>query len=231
MHETSYRLMDEELGLCPFHPANVLDVGSFDVNGTYRPLVEQRGWQYTGLDVRPGPNVDVVAQNPYRYPFGDGAFDVVICGNALHNIERPWLAMAEMVRVVKAGGMLVVIAPTAGKPASGRFPGDYFRFMPDGMQALFDLTESLEHYGIRVAGEFDVVARAWKKEGLEDVREVSPLEMVLRGLLTPSPIETLTGIADDMGDDHPFSAALLRKHIQQLQVLEQMLINQTRAGK
>ena len=53
-------------GRTAVRPYQVLDVGSLDVNGTYRPLIEGRGWSYCGLDIRRGPNVDVVAADPYR---------------------------------------------------------------------------------------------------------------------------------------------------------------------
>lgn len=168
MHETSYRLMDEELNLYPGHPAKVLDVASYDVNGSYRPLVEGRGWAYTGLDIRPGPNVDVVASNPYQYPFEDKVFDVCICGNALHNFERPWLAVPEMARVLKPGGMLIIITVHTW-PQGSNYPKDYWRVQRDGLEALFEMTERLELIYVRVANAHDLIGRAFRKE-------VDPLE-------------------------------------------------------
>jgi len=40
----------------------VLDVGSFDVNGSYRDLF---GIGYTGLDIIDGPKVDIVTSSVY----------------------------------------------------------------------------------------------------------------------------------------------------------------------
>ena len=59
MHAEALEAMRELLGRGPGRGAKALDVGSYDVNGTYRPLVEGRGWVYTGLDVSAGPNVDL----------------------------------------------------------------------------------------------------------------------------------------------------------------------------
>jgi hypothetical protein len=42
----------------------VLDVGSMDVNGTYRTLFDQSAWSYTGLDLEPGSGVDCVLESP-----------------------------------------------------------------------------------------------------------------------------------------------------------------------
>jgi len=63
MHDASMSEMTRILDRWPGH-ARLLDVGSYDVNGTYRPMVERRGWQYTGMDVSAGPNVcygDIIA--------------------------------------------------------------------------------------------------------------------------------------------------------------------------
>ena len=43
MHAEAYEAMRQLLGRGPGRGARVLDVGSYDVNGTYRPLVEGRG--------------------------------------------------------------------------------------------------------------------------------------------------------------------------------------------
>jgi sialate O-acetylesterase len=51
----------------------VLDIGSFNVNG--KP--DAMGLDYVGLDMRAGPNVDIVC-NAHRLPFGDAEFDGVV---------------------------------------------------------------------------------------------------------------------------------------------------------
>ena len=44
-------------------------------------------------------------------PFSDGSFDVVICSEVLEHIEDNQTAVAELVRVLKPGGDLVVTVP------------------------------------------------------------------------------------------------------------------------
>jgi len=115
---------------------SVLDVGSLAVNGgvegSYRPLFN--GFEYVGVDLSSGPNVDVVMGEPYKIPFEDNSFDVVISGQALEHVEFFWDLVKEMARVLKPGGKMCLIAPSAGKVH--RYPVDCWRFYEDGMVAL-----------------------------------------------------------------------------------------------
>ena len=57
----------------------VLDVGSYDVNGSYRHLFSDEYFKYYGLDMEAGPNVDLVLNNPYQWnELGTDSFDIVI---------------------------------------------------------------------------------------------------------------------------------------------------------
>lgn len=140
MHTSSYRHMEDLVAryLEPKRglPQEILDIGSYDVNGSYRPLFETAAWQYLGVDLSPGPNVDKVLESPYRLPFRSGSVDLVISGQAFEHIKYFWLSWVEMVRVLKPGGMLFLIAPSRGP--EHRYPVDCWRFYPDGFQALAD---------------------------------------------------------------------------------------------
>ncbi len=43
-----------------------------------------------------------------RLPFGDGSFDAVICANAFHIFPEPEVALGEIGRVLRPGGMLTM---------------------------------------------------------------------------------------------------------------------------
>ena len=142
-------------------PVRVLDVGSLDLNGTYRPLVVGEGWHYTGLDLEGGPNVDVVAEDPYRYPFDDGAFDVVLSGGTMEHVGEIWRWVPELARLLRPGGMLAIV--THWRYEVHRHPVDNWRVLPDGMRLLFDLTGCLERYEITIVSAYDVAALGWKR--------------------------------------------------------------------
>lgn len=161
MHKESYQLMGGMLKRCKLPTANVLDVGSYDVNGTFRDLITARGWHYTGLDQVDGPNVDVVATDPFHFPFGDATFDVVISGSTMEHVTSFWRWIPELVRVLKPGGYLAI--HTHWQFPEHRFPVDNWRFMPDGIKFLFDETGCLEQYNIRIANQMDIVGSAFKQ--------------------------------------------------------------------
>jgi len=162
MHDAAYRAMERVIAgeSCP--AALVLDVGSLDVNGTYRPLVEGRGWRYVGLDMGMGLNVDVVAE-PFRYPFAGGTFDMVLSGSTMEHVTAIWRWLPELARVLRPGGLLAIITHTAWE--EHRHPVDCWRVMPDGMRYLFDCTGVLMNYEIEMINATDIVGLAVKREG------------------------------------------------------------------
>lgn len=113
----------------------VLDVGSYDVNGSYKEFFDSDKFEYVGLDMAEGPNVDIALENPYDWKEIDtGSYDIVISGQAFEHIEFFWLTMAEMARVLKKDGLMCIIAPNGFE--EHRYPVDCYRFFTDGMIAL-----------------------------------------------------------------------------------------------
>lgn len=143
MHPNARGLIRKHLARADWPQASVLDVGSYNVNGTLRGVVEKRGWTYTGLDIVPGDNVDVVAEHPYEYPFADGFFDAVISCSTMEHVAAIWLWVPELVRILRPGGLLVIVAPNRWKV--GHSPPDCWRILPDGMEYLLTLDDRLEN--------------------------------------------------------------------------------------
>lgn len=132
MHVNSFQIMAGfRLRYLNGKPLDVLDVGAKNVNGTYRPIF--KGMNYVGVDCEQGNNVDFVTE-PYKLPFPDTSFDVVISGQTLEHCEYPWLLVNEMARVLRPNGKMCLVAPSVWE--EHRYPYDCFRFMPDGMKAL-----------------------------------------------------------------------------------------------
>jgi SAM-dependent methyltransferase len=136
MHLGSYQNMEKLVGSYIESSADlsVFDIGSYDVNGSYRPLFDKPGWRYSGVDLAAGPNVDIVLNSPYRLPLASGSADLVVSGQAFEHVEFFWVAWLEQVRVLKPGGMIFLIAPSRGP--EHRYPVDCWRFYPDSYSAL-----------------------------------------------------------------------------------------------
>jgi len=162
MHKTSYQHMSRavETYLAPKAgmPLTILDIGSYDVNASYRPLFNNPGWTYRGVDIAAGPNVDVVLDSVYQFPFEASSVDVIVSGQTFEHVEFFWLTWQEMVRVLRPGGHIILIAPSRG--LEHRYPLDCWRFYPDGFRALAKLgnLEVLE-----VHTDWPVEWQAWHK--------------------------------------------------------------------
>jgi len=116
-------------------PTSVLDVGSYDVNGSYKHFFNASNFTYTGLDIEQGPNVDFVPKYPYQWSeLEDNSFDVIISGQALEHIEFFWVTVGEMVRVLRPEGLICIIVPRGF--VRHRYPVDCYRFDTDGMIAI-----------------------------------------------------------------------------------------------
>jgi ubiquinone/menaquinone biosynthesis C-methylase UbiE len=115
---------------------DTLEVGSLDVNGSVRSLFTGH---YTGLDMRDGPGVDIVGKAD-ELPFVAARFDVVVSTEMLEHDPSPWLSLAEMGRVLKQGGHLLVTTRGNGFGEHNE-PSDFFRFMPASMPLLLAMAK------------------------------------------------------------------------------------------
>jgi SAM-dependent methyltransferase len=144
-----------------------LDVGAYDVNGCLRSLFEE----YVGLDMRPGPNVDVVAPAS-AMPFADECFDAVVCVEMLEHDRDPFGSVREMTRVLRRGGTLALAVPGIGFPRHD-YPSDYWRMTKDGLGVLMRglvsvrTWEDADHsYGVGLRAErTERTERAERMEG------------------------------------------------------------------
>jgi SAM-dependent methyltransferase len=95
---------------------SVLEIGSHNVNGSIRPFFA--GSAYVGVDLSEGKDVDVVASG-HEVAFPDGSFDLTICCECFEHNPR-WLeTFANMYRMTKAGGLVVVTCASRGRREHG----------------------------------------------------------------------------------------------------------------
>jgi SAM-dependent methyltransferase len=134
IHMTRFR--DAYLSEATARPRRVLDLGSTEMGACYRPIFEDRTrFDYVGVDLAPGPNVNVVLNDAYAWrEIETGSVDVLISGQVLEHVQFFWITALEVARVLRPGGLACIIAPSAGP--EHRYPVDCWRFYPDGMRAF-----------------------------------------------------------------------------------------------
>lgn len=99
-----------------FSNSKVLEIGSLDINGSVRPCFEN--CEYIGIDVGPGPGVDIVCEGQI-YDAPNSSFDVVIsCECFEHNPY--WLeTFTNMIRMCKDQGLVIFTCATTGRKEHG----------------------------------------------------------------------------------------------------------------
>jgi SAM-dependent methyltransferase len=156
---------------------DILEVGSFDVNGSPRTVVCPRlPKSYVGVDMQPGAGVDLICDGAKVHEkFGESAFDVVICCEMLEHVKDWKAVVSSMKRVLKIGGVLIVTTRGPGFFYHA-YPDDFWRFTLDHARAIFaDMTiEALEADVPETPG---ILLRARKPAGFVE-KDLSNIEVI-----------------------------------------------------
>lgn len=198
MHASSYRKMqlfvETYLADARALPLTILDFGSQQVNPvslTYRTLLDQSPWTYVGLDIAEGHNVSVKVDDAYDWgEVASDSVDVVVSGQAFEHVEFFWASAFEIGRVLKPGGLLMLIAPSGGY--EHRFPLDCWRYYTDGMRALtaylrFELVDAFTDWGNEVWEDSVAVMRKPIVD-LATTHEFAIRSAMQRALLAPGAV-------------------------------------------
>jgi demethylmenaquinone methyltransferase/2-methoxy-6-polyprenyl-1,4-benzoquinol methylase len=112
----------------------ILDVAAG--TGTSSAAFARSGATVVALDFSAGmieegrrrqPKIEFIEGDAEKLPFGDDEFDAVTISFGLRNVEHPKVALAEMYRVLKPGGRLVICE--FSKPQRAAFRVGYAAYM------------------------------------------------------------------------------------------------------
>jgi SAM-dependent methyltransferase len=140
-------LIAEEAAKLPPQVRRLLDVGGR--GKPYACFFAGRVVNHYVLDVEPARSVDVVGDARIM-PFSDGSMDVVLITQVLEHVPEPIAVIGEIRRVLKPGGTLLLSVPGIF-PQHGS-PGDYWRYMPQGLQWILR-----DFHSVTVKGEAGTV--------------------------------------------------------------------------
>jgi len=117
---------------------SILEVGSFDVNGTVRPYFTKfHPYEYIGIDQEAGKGVDlVVSASEIVKKFGPYRFDIVVCTEMLEHAQDWKRVLSQMKKVLKINGLIYLTTRSPGF-AYHPYPNDYWRFTLTDIKTIF----------------------------------------------------------------------------------------------
>ena len=119
---------------------NVLEVGSYNVNGSIRDILPIS----VGIDMREGPGVDrVCSVSDLIATFGPDFFNCVVSCDALEHIEDWEAALVNMWAVLKQDGILFLTMANMKKGYHG-YPHDYWRWPMVDFLKLFGQNSTVD---------------------------------------------------------------------------------------
>ena len=100
-----------------FSGVMVLDIGALDINGNNLYLFDKESL-YLGLDVAEGKNIDIVCP-AHQLSLPDASFDVIVSTECLEHDMYWQKTLANAIRLLKPGGLLLVTCATTGRHEHG----------------------------------------------------------------------------------------------------------------
>jgi len=93
----------------------VLDVGSWDVNGSNKDLFKK--CNYTGIDIAEGKNMDIVTKTHEHNP--GIQYDTIISTECFEHDMHYKKSLKRIVELLKSGGLFLFTCATTGRPEHG----------------------------------------------------------------------------------------------------------------
>ncbi len=131
-------------------PERALEVGGVMGKGSLLRFPELAEADRFCLNLAEMPSADGITSitgNANKMDFQDGSFDLVLCCSTLEHDKHFWLSVAEMKRVLRPGGLLVIGVPgyTKRDDDHGRstvtykvhFKFDFYRFSEQAVREVF----------------------------------------------------------------------------------------------
>lgn len=131
---------------CGFAGARVLEIGSYDVNGSIRKVFSA-ATDYVGVDLVSGPGVDLVIYG-HQVDHANGTYDLVVSGECFEHDPHWQDTFANMVRMTRPGGLVAFTCASHGRPEHGTRRSDISD--SPGTQA-----EGTDYYRNLAAADFD----------------------------------------------------------------------------
>lgn len=168
MHAEAWAYVKRNIDALNTNGVRVLEWGARDINGSPRGGFPDALY-YVGVDVAPGPGVDVIA-NAATFKY-DGDFDFVICMEVFEHTPEWREIIVNARRHMKDDGFFIMTAAGHGRPAHSAIDGRQLA-VHEHTSSRFAITPTVEFYENLEQKPLEV---ALVKAGFEDFRiEVNP---------------------------------------------------------
>ncbi len=185
-------------------PIQVLDVcaGTFDLSldtlarfsaAQITAVDFSAGMLQSGLEKIKGKNITPVCADALNLPFENGRFDVAVCGFGMRNLDDKAKGLAELRRVLKPGGQLLVLEffkPSSflsrlfNKTYAEHILPSLGKFISGNKAAYTYLRDSIR--GFLTTEEFKVLLQAQGFENVKIKNFVFGIASCVSGICTPS---------------------------------------------
>ena len=162
-HPNGNALLEEFISRCrAMHRPRVLELGtkrSIPGRSTKHDAWIANPSEYLDTDIEPGQDADIVADvHRLTEVIGEESFDVIISCSSFEHFKYPHLAVHEVMKALKLGGLLFIQTHQTFPLHS--CPHDYFRFSREALAGLFGTA-----MGFRViATNLDFPARIYARQ-------------------------------------------------------------------
>ena len=137
MHTNSKLLFEKYVKPVLEDGMKVLEIGPDDFPSTYQRLskaVSVACWDT--LDIHENPNLTYQNSHEYDFQIQPALYDVVLSGQVIEHVKKPWIWIPELAKVTKPGGFVITISPVSW--IYHEAPVDCWRIYPEGMRALYE---------------------------------------------------------------------------------------------
>lgn len=174
----------------------VIEIGSYDVNGTMRSIIDSA--EHVGVDLIAGPGVDIVEYG-HRVRLEDGSFDAALSAECFEHDPHYRKTVTNMARLVRPGGLVAFSCGGRGRLEHGTQRTDPLH--SPGTQAKHE-----DHYK-------NLSSRSFNKRWLQDtfdswqfIYQSGNLDLYFAGIKKTS-----------LGEDRPTAKLLTQPEIRRLQ--------------
>ena len=141
MHLNSELLFRKYLKTCFKNNYKVLEIGPAGYPSAFEVIVNNPTIEWHTVDFGNTEYIDSSVNNlthiltsPYDFPILDDTYDIVLSGQVIEHVGKPWVWIKELKRITKPGGKILTINPISWPYHEA--PIDCWRIFPEGMAAL-----------------------------------------------------------------------------------------------